>query len=93
MGKQPPDIVKEIQMSTKVTQKFIRNFLRSIPDAIDLDELYRNNAGTNRGVSEVRETLYVSRGIYGLNGFIQRGMETGKFYVCASRSSAMFYYL
>lgn len=77
----------------KVTQKFIREFLRTIPDAIDLDDRYRNNAGTERGISETRETLYISRGLYGINGFIQRGMETGKFYVCASRSSAMFYYL
>lgn len=85
--------IKEIQMAKKVTQKFIRNFLRTIPDAVDLDELYSNNAGTERGINEVRETLYVSRGLYGINGFIQRGMETGKFYICASRSSAMFYYL
>lgn len=80
-------------MATKVTQKFIRNFLRNIPDAVDLDEKYRNNAGLERGISEVRETLYVSHGLYGLNGFIQRGMETGTFYVCTNRSSAMFYYL
>lgn len=80
-------------MATKVTQKFIRNFLRTIPDAIDLDEMYRNNAGTERGIIEARETLYVSHGIYGLNGFIQRGMESGKFYVCSNRSSALFYYL
>ena len=77
----------------KVTQKFIKQFLKDNPDAIDLDEKYRNNAGIERGISEARETLYISRGIYGLNGFIQRGMESGKFYVCSSRSSAMFYYL
>lgn len=80
-------------MATKVTQKFIKNFLRDNPDAIDLDARYRNNAGTERGISEVRETLYIAHGIYGLNGFIQRGMESGKYYVCTSRSSAMFYYL
>lgn len=79
-------------MAKKVTQKFIREFLRTIPDAVDLDDRYRTKDGSDLGL-EARETLYVSRGIYGLNGFIQRGMETGKFYVCASRSSAMFYYL
>lgn len=79
-------------MAKKVTQKFIREFLRTIPDAIDLDARYRNKDGSDLRI-EARETLYVSRGLYGLNGFIQRGMESGKFYVCASRSSAMFYYL
>lgn len=80
-------------MSTKVTQKFIKQFLKDNPDAVDLDARYRNNAGTERGIHEVRETLYISRGLYGINGFIQRGMESGKFYICTTRSSAMFYYL
>lgn len=80
-------------MAKKVTQKFIREFLRTIPDAIDLDDRYRNNDGLSKDIHELRETLYVSRGIYGLNGFIQRGMESGKFYVCSNRSSALFYYL
>lgn len=80
-------------MSTKVTQKFIKTFLRDNPDAVDLDAKYRNNDGLSKDIHELRDTLYISRGLYGLNGFIQRGRDTGKFYVCASRSSAMFYYL
>lgn len=80
-------------MATKVTQKFIKTFLRDNPDAVDLDEKYRTSEGNAKEISELRNTLYISRGLYGINGFIQRGMETGKYYVCTARSSAMFYYL
>lgn len=80
-------------MSTKVTQKFIKQFLKDNPDAVDLDELYRLAEGNAKEISELRNTLYISHGLYGINGFIQKGMESGKFYVCTSRSSAMFYYL
>lgn len=80
-------------MATKVTQKFIRNFLMTNPDAVNLDDHYRNNDGLSKEIHELRDTIAVSHGIYGLNGFIQRGRDTGTYYVCASRSSAMFYYL
>lgn len=78
-----------------VTKKFIREFIRdNAAVCVDLDEVYRHNKDDHAWhFNELRDTLFISHGTYGTTGFIQRGRDSGTFYVCLTRGAAMFYYL
>ena len=69
----------------KTTQKVIRSFV-SQGLALDI---------TNQ-VEKIAEPVTreaFSRGVYGCNGLLLRGLLSGNYYAICSRSSALFYYL
>ena len=69
----------------KTTQKHIRSFV-SQGVAVDIT----NQVG-KLGEPYTKEAF--SKGVYGCNGLLLRGLLTGQYYAVCSRSSNLFYYL
>ena len=47
-------------------------------------------AGDRNAIPENYEKIGVLRGVYGLNGMLLKGLETGKLYAITARSTAIF---
>ena len=75
----------------KTTQKMIRSYLADrYITAVDCTrwtvEEFNSHLKTEGGFDEIAR----SHGIYGTNGLVMKGRQTGTYYVVPSRSSALF---
>lgn len=73
----------------KITQKMIRNYLNeknSIDCTMMTDDVYRAISRNEGGFREIAR----SHGVYGGNGIVCQGRNTGIYYVVTKRSSAFF---
>ena len=71
---------------TKTTLKTIKNLVKN-NIAIDISKLSNEECKK----IEVEEKLYISSGVYGINGGAFRGSD-GNIYAITSRSSNLFYF-
>lgn len=67
----------------QTTLKELRRLVR-IGDAEEITEC--------KQITESVKQISYSSGVYGVNGALLRGMETGKLYAIIGRVSALFYY-
>lgn len=76
----------------KTTQKQLRQLIAA--GAYDLNELYRDEVVRERTYHLLNEhgkkVLYAS-GVYGCNGYAYL-TDTGNYYVCVGRTTAMYYF-
>ena len=77
-------------MSMKVTQKEIRNYLHETSKAVDCTHM--NNDDYRKIIEEEGwlEEIAYSCGVYGYNGAFFIGHNTGKYYIIADRSTALY---
>lgn len=73
----------------KTTQKAIKQFLIN-PDAIDATRYTCEQYDEARKAEGGFEDICYSVGIYGRNGSVVKGRNSGRFYVVTCRSSAIF---
>lgn len=70
----------------KVTQKYIKDYIRN-GMAIDI-----TNSSDLDVIQEPYEKEAYSVGVYGINGGLLRGLNTGNFYAIVGRSTILFRY-
>ena len=78
-------------MSMRVTQKQIRNYLNECVSPRTVDCTHKGTDDYRKIIEEgwLDEIAY-SCGVYGCNGVLFIGHNTGKYYVIVGRSTALF---
>lgn len=66
-----------------VTQKFIKNFNCDDITSFNFDDMQQLHKNIDYTV------VYISRGVYGVNGCIIQDLNTGIYYKVAARNSAL----
>lgn len=69
----------------KYTQKQLRNLVAS-GVAVDL-----TNSGSNQ-IPEAYKQIGFAAGVYGCNGLLFRGLDSGRLYAITARTTAIFIY-
>lgn len=72
----------------KVTQKFIRSYVHD-GIAEDISHKSFDEIEAIRKAEHGFDTIHYSVGVYGANGCVLRGYETGNFYAVTSRCTAL----
>lgn len=78
-------------MEVKVTRKVIREYVAS-GDAIDITNISLDNAKKLTADEGWLDTEMYSMGVYGCNGCLFRGHNTGNRYAITDRAQSLFYF-
>lgn len=78
-------------MEVKVTRKVIREYVAS-GDAIDITNISLDNAKKLVADEGWLDTEMYSMGVYGCNGCLFRGHNTGNRYAITNRAQSLFYF-
>lgn len=78
-------------MEVKVTRKVIREYVAS-GDAIDITNISLDNAKKLTADEGWLDTEMYSMGVYGCNGCLFRGHNTGNRYAITNRAQSLFYF-
>lgn len=79
-------------MEVKVARKVIREYVAS-GDATDITNISFDDANKLRDDEGWLDTEMYSMGVYGCNGCLLRGHNTGNRYAITNRSSSLFYFI
>lgn len=78
-------------MEIKVTKKTIREFVKN-GEATDITNISFKDAEKLRDDEGWLDTEFYSMGVYGCNGCVLRGHNTGKKYAITDRTQALFFF-
>ena len=79
-------------MEVKVARKVIREYVK-YGDAKDITNISFDDANKLRDDEGWLDTEMYSMGIYGCNGCLLRGHNTGNRYAITNRTSSLFYFI
>ena len=78
-------------MEVKVTKKTIREFVKN-GEATDITKISFNDASKLRADEGWLDTEFYSMGVYGCNGCVLKGHNTGNRYAITDRTQALFFF-
>ena len=78
-------------MEVKVTRKVIRDYVKS-GEAIDITNISLDDAKKLTADEGWLDTEFYSMGVYGCNGCVLRGHNTGNRYAITDRAQSLFYF-
>ena len=78
-------------MEIKVTRKVIREFVKN-GEAKDITHISFDDAKKLTADEGGLDTEFYSMGVYGCNGCVLRGHNTGKRYAITNRAQSLFYF-
>ena len=78
-------------MEIKVTRKTIREFVKN-GEATDITNISFDNAKKLTADEGWLDTEFYSMGVYGCNGCVLKGHNTGKRYAIINRAQSLFYF-
>ncbi|MEE3325158.1 MAG: hypothetical protein VZR33_07485 [Methanosphaera sp.] len=78
-------------MEIKVTKKTIREFVKN-GEATDITNISFKDAEKLRADEGWLDTEFYSMGVYGCNGCILKGHNTGNRYAITNRTQALFFF-
>ena len=78
-------------MEVKVTRKTIREFVNN-GEAIDITNISFADANKLRDDEGWLDTEFYSMGVYGCNGCVLKGHNTGNRYAITDRTQALFFF-
>lgn len=78
-------------MEVKVTKKTIKEFVKN-GEATDITKISFNDASKLRADEGWLDTEFYSMGVYGCNGCVLKGHNTGNRYVITDRTQALFFF-
>ena len=78
-------------MEVKVTRKVIRDYVKS-GEAIDITNISLDDAKKLTADEGWLDTEFYSMGVYGCNGCVLRGHNTGNRYAITDRTQALFFF-
>ena len=79
-------------MEVKVTRKTIREFVNN-GEATDITSISFDDANKLRADEGWLDTEFYSMGVYGCNGCVLRGHNTGNRYAITNRTQALFFFI
>ena len=78
-------------MEIKVTKKTIKEFVKN-GEATDITKISFNDASKLRADEGWLDTEFYSMGVYGCNGCVLKGHNTGNRYAITDRTQALFFF-
>ena len=78
-------------MEVKVTRKTIREFVNN-GEAIDITNISFADANKLRDDEGWLDTEFYSMGVYGCNGCVLKGHNTGNRYAITGRTNSLFFF-
>ena len=78
-------------MEVKVTKKTIKEFVKN-GEATDITKISFNDASKLRADEGWLDTEFYSMGVYGCNGCVLKGHNTGNRYAITDRTQALFFF-
>lgn len=78
-------------MEIKVTKKTIREFVKN-GEATDITKISFNDAYKLKADEGWLDTEFYSMGVYGCNGCVLKGHNTGNRYAITDRTQALFFF-
>lgn len=78
-------------MEVKVTRKTIREFVKN-GEATDITNISFADANKLRADEGWLDTEFYSMGVYGCNGCVLKGRNTGNRYAITNRAQSLFYF-
>ena len=78
-------------MEIKVTRKTIREFVNN-GEAVDITNISLDDSKKLTADEGWLDTEFYSMGVYGCNGCVLRGHNTGKRYAITNRAQSLYYF-